>query len=333
MPIAASGTCKNPPLHTAKRRPPPATRGRVGLVTPDWSDFKVVLALARAGSVAGAARDLQVDGSTISRRLAALEDALGAKLLIRGGREFSWTAEGRAVLQAAEAMEAASAQALRAVRAAKVEEGGTVRVSVSPGFVPVLMRMLLPGLREAHPSLRVELSGAIQRVDLARGEADIAVRMAHPDEPHLVGRPAFDCGWFVYAAASYLEARGRPASFHELASHELVLYTEALHHMPPLRWMEAHRGPARELLRVDNLEIACQTIAAGDGIAVLPCFIADPVPGLQRVFADRVAVNTGWVVTHEAARDTSRVRVVADALVAFFQEHESMFLGAASPPA
>ena len=160
------------------------------------------------------------------------------------------------------------------------------------------------------------------------GDADIAVRMARPEEPDLVACHAFDCAWFVYAAASYLEAHGCPASFDELAQHELVLYTEALQRVPPLRWMEAYRGAARELSRVDNLEIACQTIAAGGGIAVLPCFIADPVPGLRRVFAERVAVNGGWVVYHETARDTSRVRVVADALEDFFRSHEAMFSGA-----
>lgn len=299
--------------------------------TPEWSDFRVVLALAHAGSVAGAARELQVDNSTISRRLAALEEALGAKLLIRGGREFSWTAEGRTVIGAAQAMEAAATQALRAVRTAKVTLDGTVRVSVSPAFVPVLLCGMLPALRGAHPSLRVELSGGFQRVDLARGDADIAVRMARPEEPDLVACHAFDCAWFAYAATSYLETRGRPASFDELAQHELVLYTEALHRVPPLRWMEAYRGTARESSRVDNLEVACQTISAGAGIAVLPCFMADPVPGLQRVFAERVAVNGGWVVYHEAARDAARVRVVADALVAFFRSHEAMFSGATTP--
>ena len=105
-------------------------------MTPDWRDFKVLLALARAGSVAGAARELQVHNSTVSRRLAALEEAVGAKLLIRGGREFSWTAEGRTLLEAAEAMEAATTGALRAVRTSKVGVEGSVCISASPAFVP-----------------------------------------------------------------------------------------------------------------------------------------------------------------------------------------------------
>ncbi|MEJ8821367.1 LysR family transcriptional regulator [Variovorax humicola] len=299
-------------------------------MTPEWSDFKVLLALARAGSVAGAARELQVDHSTISRRLAALEEAVGARLLIRGGREFAFTAEGRTLLEAGQAMEATLTQALRTVRSAKAEVDGNVRVSVSPGFVPVLIRLLLPALRETHPELRVELDGGFQRVDLARGDADIAVRMARPEEPDLVACHVFDCGWSVYAAESYLAARGYPATFDELAGHELVLYAEDMHHVVPLKWMERYRGPAGKLSRMDNLEIACQAIAAGGGIGVLPCFIADAVPGLRRVFAERVAVNPGWVVYHEAARDTPRIRVVADALGAFFRAHAAMFMGDAT---
>ena len=296
-------------------------------MTLEWSDFKVLLALHRAGSVAGAARLLQVDNSTVSRRLAALEEAVEAKLLIRGGREFTWTTAGRTLIEAGEAMEAAATAALRVVRTAKVELSGTVRISVPPGFVPVLMSQVLPALRQAHPSLRVELDGGFQRVDLAKGEADIAVRMMRPEEPDLVACGPFACGWFAYASASYLEARGCPESFDALASHSLVLYIEALHRVSPLRWMEAYRGEARELMRVDNLEVACQAIAAGGGIAVLPCVIADAVPELRRVFPERVAVNSGWVVFHEAARDTSRVRVVAEALKDFFHSNEAMFSG------
>lgn len=294
---------------------------------PEWSDFRVLLALASAGSVAGAARELHVDNSTVSRRLAALEEAVGAKLIVRGGREFNWTAEGRTALAAAEAMDAAATQAVRSVRKSKAEVEGTVRVSMSPGFVPILMRSMLPALRDKHPGLRVELGGDFHRVDLAKGEADLAVRMARPSEPDLVGRQAFDCGWYVYASKAYLDANGRPESHAALAQHRLILYVEAMHGIPPLRWMEQHRGSARQVTRVDNLEIACQTIAAAGGIAVLPCFIAEAVPNLQRVFHDHIGVNNGWIVYHETVRDAARIRTVVDALLEFFENNAAMFSG------
>jgi len=298
-------------------------------VSLEWSDLRVLLALARAGSVAGAARELQVDNSTISRRLAAFEDAVGAKLLIRGGREFALTGEGRTMLQAAETAEAATEAALRALRASKVDLKGSVCVSVAPAFVPVLVRHMIPALRSAHPQLAVELRGAFLRADLAKGEADIAVRMARPDEPHLVARRAFDTGWCVYAARSYLAARGCPATFDQLAEHDLVLYAENLHSAPPTRWLEPFKGAAHTASRMDSLETACDAAVAGGGIAVLPAFVGDAQAELQRVFGECVSVNTGWVVYHESVRDNPRIRAVADALLAFFQDNGAMFSGAA----
>jgi DNA-binding transcriptional LysR family regulator len=302
---------------------------------PEWSDFKVLLALASAGSVAGAARALAVDNSTVSRRLAALEEASGARLIIRGGREFTWTTEGRTLLSAAEVMETAVAQATRQVRTAKTETEGTVRVSMAPAFLPVLMRLFLPTLRQTHPGLHVELSGDYHRVDLARGQADMAVRMARPSEPDLVVRRALEVNWFAYASMNYLASHGQPGNPQSLSEHRLVMYVESMHHIAPLRWMEDYRGDARQVSRVDNLEIACQTIAADAGIAVLPCFIADAVPQLRRIFSSPVGSNTGWIVYHETHRDTARIRVMTDALATFFERHAGVFAGdldAASAP-
>lgn len=283
----------------------------------------MLLALAAARSVVGAARELGVDQSTVSRRLAALEEAVGAKLAVRGRREFYLTAEGLTMVTAAETMATATLEATRSVRTAKAMVEGTVRVSVSPGFVPILMRELLPRLRETHPALHVELDGAFNRVDLAKGEADIAVRMLRPTEPDLVARRAFEEHWFVYASAAYLETHGWPASHEALGDHPLVLYAESMHSIAPLRWMELHKAAA-PTSRVDNLEIACQAITSGAGFAVLPGFIGDPVETLQRVFPDPVGANTGWIVYHETSRDAARIRVVVEALAAYFERSETV---------
>ena len=296
-----------------------------------WDDFKVLLALSRGGSVAAAARELQVDNSTVSRRLAALEEALDAQLLIRGGREFSWTSEGLAAVAAAHAMEAAVASAVRSVRGAKQEMTGTVRVAVPPSMVPILVQHVLPGLREAHPALQVELNGAYQRADLARGEADLALRMARPEEPYHVARRAFELGWFVYGARSYLDRVGWPASHDELRQYRLVLFLPHMHAVAALRWMEQYHDGNREATRVDSMTLACSIASTGAGLAVLPTFVGDHFAGLVRVFPERVSVNTGWIVYHESVRDSARVRVVADGLVAYLSAAEPVLAGLAPP--
>lgn len=293
---------------------------------PNWDDFKVLLALARGGSVAGAARTLKVDHSTVSRRLAALEDAFGAQLLMRGGREFAWTTEGRSALEAAETVESAILAATRSVRTAKLDVVGAVRVSIAPAFVVAMMPMLAAA-RVKHPQLDIQLSGDYRRADLARGEADIAVRMARPDESGLVARRVFEGGWGLYASTSYVAANGLLGSFDELRNRRLVLYVERMHNVAPLRWMEDHRGATTQITRVDNIEIAAQVILSGGGVGLLPCFTADTYADLVRVVPEPVIANGGWIVYHEAARDTARVRAAVDILVEFFETNATFFAG------
>lgn len=293
---------------------------------PDWNDFKVLLALGRGGSIAGAARVLEVDHSTVSRRLAAMEEAFGAKLLIRGGREFGWTDEGRTALAAAEAVELAILDATRCIQTAKSDAVGVVRVSVPPAFSISLMPLLnTAGVK--HPQLDIQLLSAFQRADLAKGEADIAIRMARPDQPSLVGRRALDCGWALYAATAYSAKHGHLKSIDELREHQLVLYAEIMHNAEPLRWMENYRCADTRFTRVDSIESATQVLLTGYGIGLLPHFIGECSLGLERVFPEPVTSNTGWIVYHESLRNTARVRTVVDLLAAYFGEQKTFFSG------
>lgn len=293
---------------------------------PEWSDFKVILALGRSGSVAGAARVLGVDHSTVSRRLAAMEETLGARLVVRGGREFCLTGEGRTALQAAETVEAAIAAATRTIRSAKQEVAGTVSVSCPSGLVNIINRRL-PPLLAKHPLLSIEMSADNRAVDLARGEADIAIRMFRPTEPGLVARKSFELGWVLYASRAYVAEHGAPSRATELSAHPLVLYIEAMHRVPGPRWLEDHRGTAKIALRTDNTEVAGQAIASGVGIGVLPPFAETIRPELVRLFPDPVASATGWLVYHETLRDSARVRAALEVLVELFDTHASLFSG------
>ena len=306
----------------------PCTNPKVAVTEPEWSDFKVLVALSRAGSVAGAARLLAVDHSTVSRRLSALEESVGACLVVRGGRELAWTTEGRTLLTAAEAIETLVAEASRTVRSAKLEVEGSVRLSCPPGLNVPLSR-LLPELRAKYPRLDIEIGAENRTVDLRKGEADVAVRMFRPSEPALICKAALELGWAVYAAQSYVAQHGLPASLDELSKHRLVIYVAAMHGVPGPAWLEAHRGSASIAMHVDNTEVAAHAIASGGGIGVIPCISAESRPELVRVFAGTVASHTGYLVYHETLRDTARVRVAVDALTELFEKHAAAFAGRA----
>lgn len=294
---------------------------------PDWNDFKVLLALARGRSIAAAARTLGVDNSTVSRRLSALEDALGTRLLLRGGRAFTWTSEGRATIAAAEAIEAAVAQGLRTCRAARSDPSGSIRLSCPAGLVSPLARTLLPAVAEKHPALALEVIGDNRTIDLGKGGADMALRMFRPTESGLVARRTFEMGWGVFASRAYLAQHGPPACPDALADHRLVLYLQSMLRVPGPRWLEERRGPHTLFLRVDNTEAASNAIASGGGIGIIPCFEAAGRPDLLRVFPEPMAFNTGWIVYHESARHTARTRAALDALIEFFEAHKPLFSG------
>jgi DNA-binding transcriptional LysR family regulator len=293
---------------------------------PDWNDFKILLALGQGGSVAGAARVLGVDGSTVSRRLAALETAMGACLIVRGGQKFAWTAEGRAVLSAAEAMDAAVVEATRAVRTTKIDPATPVIVSCPPGLSAMLTRMMRDA-QEKHPGVEIELSGENRTVDLSRGEADIAVRMFRPDEPSLVCKHAFELGWGVYAAKSYLESAPPLRCVEDLPAHRLVRYVSSMHRVPGPRWLEEHRGNAAGSVQVDNTEVATNVVAAGGGVGVLLCARAEDQPDLVRVLPGPVATHTGWLVFHESARDSVRIRTAIEVLAGLFEANSAALSG------
>lgn len=293
---------------------------------PDWGDFRLVLALSRGGSVAGAARILEVDSSTVSRRLAAMEQALGACLVLRGGREFVLTAEGRSAAAAAESIEALVAKSTSAIRAAKTEIDGVVRVSVVPGMLRWLMP-LLPIATETHPKLSVEFSAAMRSVDLAKGESDIALRMAPPTEIDLVAKRAFELGFAVYASKSYVAQWGMPGALDDLRQHRLLLYAYHMLHLPWFAWIEKYACKDAPTTRVDSTEMAVTFTTAGTGIGVLPCMAGDSAPDLVRVFPEPVAFADGWMVYHETARNSARVRAVVDLLSEFLASIRGVLSG------
>jgi DNA-binding transcriptional LysR family regulator len=293
---------------------------------PEWNDFRVILALGRAGSVAGAARILDIDGSTVSRRLAAVEQAMGAVLIVRGGREFAFTAAGRAALAAAEAMESAVSDAAAAVRHAGTDLQGIVRIACPPVGIAFLSGFQ-DRVSQKYPGLGVELLSGRAPVDLARGEADIAIRAVRPSDIDLVVARTFDLGTCVYAATSYLSAHGHPSTLAEVSGHKLVRYANAFLHLAPFNWIEQFADPAVPAVRVDSIDMARSMIAAGDGIGVLYCVVGDATKGVVRVFEEPIDQLPFSIVYHESLRGSARLRAVLDLLIAYHMEGRNILSG------
>ncbi|HTE42874.1 MAG TPA: LysR family transcriptional regulator [Steroidobacteraceae bacterium] len=286
------------------------------MIDIDWSDFKLLLALSRGGSVAGAGRLMGIDSSTVSRRLAQIEQTLGACLVVRGGREFTFTPEGKVAVAAAESMEVIVSNASTAIRASKTEIDGVVRISTVPSMLRTLMPLMAVAA-DRYPKLSIEINADTRTIDLAKGEADIALRMIQPRELNLIANRGFEMGFGVFASQAYLAKHGLPQTPEDLHKHRLIQYIEPMLHLPWFGWLEAYANKGAPATRVDGTEMAASLVCAGNGIGVLPHFTGNTSPELVRVFPEPVACAIGWVVYHETARNSARIRAVVALLSEF----------------
>jgi DNA-binding transcriptional LysR family regulator len=293
----------------------------------DWSDFKVLLALSRGGSIAGAGRILGVDSSTVSRRLAAAEEALGGCLVLRGGKEFRFTPEGTMALHAAEAMEASVHAVASSIKSSKQVIEGEVKITCVEAYFHVL-NPVCERLNAKYPKLRVELVASDSMLNLASGEADVAWRGAIPKEPDLIVRRAVDFGWCLYVSKEYAETYGLPKAIEELRDHRLILYTENRLHMEGFRWLEQFKtgkdGPAR----VPSTSLALRMALSGAGIAALHAHVDSEHLNLIKVFPEPFCFQPSYLVYHESQRNSARIRAVVDGVLDYLTGIKHVLMGA-----
>lgn len=291
----------------------------------DWNDLRYLLAIARTGTLAGAARDLGVEHTTVGRRLNALESALGTRLFTRGPDGFTPTRAARDILPLAEEI-AARVESIerRAVDDSRVE--GTVRLTTSEALGGYLVKQL-PTLRERHPALLVEILSGNRAFDLMRGEADIAVRIRPTTEPDLLTRKIAVAGWALYGTPAYVARRGAPASAEDLRGHEVVTYDETMGAIPGALWLQKHGEGTSCVMRANSIVAAFNAVILGLGVSVLPCFMSDAEPTLQRLAPQVLGGRDIFLVVHPDLARVARVRAVMDFVVEVFERDAAMWSG------
>ena len=293
----------------------------------DWNDLKYLLALKRAGTLAGAARELSVDHSTVSRRLTALEAAMGAQLLRRTPEGLCFTDAGNTAVTSAEAMEASASALQDKLSGADDRDAGVVRLTCAEGFIPYLSAAS-QALRDAHPELRVELVPSTATLDLLRREADVALRMFRPTQAALVARMVGKVGWSLYASDAYLARKGPLHGLGALSGHELIAYGAELKAGFGPRWLEDHAASATVVMRCDSVRGALLAITQGVGIGTVPCYLAAGEPLLRRMTPEVIAHSEVFLVVAPDVQDLKRVRLVLEMVGAMFEQHRLLFAGA-----
>lgn len=280
----------------------------------DWEDLRHFVVLARVGSLSGAARHLGVDHSTVARRVAALETALGVRLVDRLPRAYALTEDGRRIAALGTGLEDGAEAVLRAARAADPAPAGVVRVSAPPTFAAMVLAPRLTELRRRHPGIVLELLGQSRSADLDRREADMALRLKQPEGDGLVARRLGELTYGLYAAPHYAHGRAE-------AEYAFLAYDDSLDGVPQQQWLYNVAAARPVVFRANDVSSLAAAARSGLGVAVLPDFLGAPDPALVRLpDPSPPPRRTLWLVVHDDLRRAGRVRAVMDFLAETVRE-------------
>ncbi|HCD8031936.1 TPA: LysR family transcriptional regulator [Klebsiella aerogenes] len=280
----------------------------------NWDDTRIFLAVARSGTLSGAAETMDMGIATLSRRLDRLEKSLAVPLFSRYQSGYRLTDDGEALLARAEALEHAGLAFGETARL-QGNVAGLVRLATSDNLAAHFILPSLNGLMEKYPDLRVEVLSGVQSVNLHRRDADLAIRMVKPESGNLTLKRLGKVGFGLYSADTGL-AGSTDVAFNNA---QYIGWPESHQHLPAARWItRTLRGrPCR--VEANTLLAQLSAVSAGLGLGVLPHFMARK-NGLQCVNADIGVDQTLWLVMHSDLAHSRRVRVVADHLIALFDE-------------
>ena len=292
----------------------------------EWDDLRYILAVANAGSLAGAARKLGVNHTTVLRRVGAVEDRLGLRLFERMPTGYVLTAGGEELIAAAHQIDDTVTSLERKLVGQDLRLSGTIRITSTDTLMVSILPEILAEFRSAHPGIGIEVALSNAMLNLTRREADIAIRPAKNPPETLVGRRIAKIAFAIYGSSQYLSKRRK---IDDLAAHQWVGPDDSLADTSVAQWMRAELPESDVVLRADSLLGMREAARAGLGLAALPCYLADTSPGLVCVHRPIAALQTTlWILTHEDLRHTARIRAFTEFAANAFARRRPLLEGA-----
>lgn len=284
--------------------------------TLNWNDLRFFLAVARGGGLMAAARRLEVDQTTVARRLSALEAAIGARLIDRSPRGVTLTGQGLTLVDYAERIEAETIAAAERLGVDGQPLSGTVRLATPEAFGAWLVAPAAKAFHARFPGLQLELVPESRSVNLSRREADIAISLSRPTQGRLVSRRLAEYSLGLYASRAYLDEHGPLLSLADLPGRPLVWYIDELIDVPELRYLDQVADGAPTMFRSNSIAAQQAAVASGLGLGVLHKFAASQDPRLVRVLPDALDLRRSyWLCAHADQARIPRVRAVMDFLI------------------
>jgi DNA-binding transcriptional LysR family regulator len=296
----------------------------------DWDDLRYVLAVGNAGSLAGAARKLGVNHTTVLRRVGALEQRLGLRLFDRLPTGYVLTAGGEQLITAARDIDATVTVLERKLAGQDLRLAGTVRVTTTDTVMGSILPEIIAEFRNSHPGIRIEIAVSNLMFNLTKREADVAIRPATDPPEMLIGRRIAGVAFAIYGSPAYLARRDEAQ---QLADHQWVAPDDSLADTAVAKWMRTHLPQADITFAADSLLALRQAAQAGLGLAALPCYLGDtssdlvcmhqPIPELQTAL---------WILTHSDLRHTARIRAFTEFAGNAFAQRRELLEGTLARP-
>jgi DNA-binding transcriptional LysR family regulator len=282
----------------------------------NWDDLRLFLAASRDRSFVAAGRRMQIDQTTVARRLAALEATIGSSLFHRSPRGITLTEAGVSLVIHAEKIEAEVMVASARLEEREGEITGTVRLATPEAFGTFLVAPNATTLHTRHPDLQLELVPESRAVSLSLREADLAVVLNRPPRGRLVARKLTDYRLGLYGAGDYIAAHPAIDDLNAARAHPFVWYIDEMIDIPELRYFDQIVAGSATAFRSSSIAAQHEAVANGLGLGILHAFAADADRRLVRVLPQTVQVaRSYWLVVHKEQQRLPRVRAVIDFII------------------
>lgn len=294
----------------------------------NWDDFRFLLAVARQGSLSAAARSLQVSQPTVGRRIEQLEQQVGQQLFERDCQGFRLNETGQSILRFIEAMDREAEGVGNYLSNRNRVQRPTVRVATTFNLANFWLTDKLAKLSHRNPAIRFAVQVGIQKADVQRYSADIALRMGDPDDDTLFGRRVGKVHCGLYASRDYLAIQGEPQNLAALDRHRVVGAEGAVENLPQCLALRELTGSDGCDFCADNTNIQLAAARAGLGITTLPCFIAAGETSLKRILPGDFDFPVDlWVLVNRDLKDSGPVREIYDYILREAVKDSGLFEG------
>lgn len=290
----------------------------------NWSDLEFVLAVANQGSLAAAAKALGVNHSTVLRRVQVFEEAQAVRLFDRLPTGYSLTPAGEIILSAARSIADMVGELEGRISGQDLRLAGMLRITTTDTIMASILPPVLAAFRKQNPAVKLEVSIGSEIANLAKREADLAIRVATAPPEALIGRRISRVAMAIYSASS---DAAEQAPLSALLLENWAGLSDGFDDTPVGRWIRANVPEDRIVLRTDGLLSLGQASAAGVGLAPLPVYLGDSMPGLRRVSPIvHLKPEPGlWILSHADLKRTTRVRAFVEfAAAAFAAERDRL---------